>query len=100
MKLMTISQRGAKRDFVDLYFVLQDAPFWKIAENLVRRFGRGRINPVHIAKSLVYFDDADADPEPLYCEKQSSKWEDIKRFFRRHVQPMTIDLEKALSSFK
>ncbi|MBI5327879.1 MAG: hypothetical protein HZB80_06265 [Deltaproteobacteria bacterium] len=35
MKVMAIAQRGAKRDFVDLYLILKDIPFRKIAENMI-----------------------------------------------------------------
>lgn len=95
MKVVAISQRGAKRDFIDLYFVLQKIPFWKIAENMVKRFGKERINPVHIGKSLVFFNDADTDPEPRYYGKEKPAWEDIKKFFIKNVQQMVLDLEKA-----
>jgi len=98
MKTMAISQRGAKRDFVDLYFILQEIPFHRIAENMVMRFGRDRINPVHIGKSLVYFNDADVDPEPSYCGKDKPDWERIKRFFLKNVQQMVISLNEAVSS--
>lgn len=97
MKVVAISQRGAKRDFFDLYFVLQDIPFRKVAENMVKRFGKDRINPVHIGKSLVYFSDADADPEPrlLGKEKPPLKWDKVKKFFVKNVQQMVLDMEKA-----
>ncbi len=39
MKVIAISQRGTKRDFVDLFFTLQDVPFHKVAEHMVKRFG-------------------------------------------------------------
>lgn len=95
MKIIAISQRGAKRDFIDLYFILQNIPFWKIAQNMIERYGANRINPVLIGKSLVYFRDAENDPEPQYCGKAMPKWEVIKRFFIKNVQQMVIDLQKA-----
>ncbi|MBI5810439.1 MAG: nucleotidyl transferase AbiEii/AbiGii toxin family protein [Deltaproteobacteria bacterium] len=95
MKIIAISQRGAKRDFLDLYFVLQDTPFWKIAENMIKRFGKDRINPVHIGKSLVYFADADADPEPRLLGKEPTSWDKVKKFFVKNVQQMVLDMERA-----
>lgn len=95
MKVVAISQRGAKRDFFDLYFVLQDIPFRKIAENMVKRFSKDRINPVHIGKSLVYFSDADADPEPRLSGKEKPSWEKVKKFFVKNVQQMVLDMEGA-----
>lgn len=95
MKIIAISQRGAKRDFYDLYFVLQDTPFRKIAWNMVKRFGTDRINPVHIGKSLVYFSDADADPEPRLSGKEKPSWDKVKKFFVKNVQQMVLDMERA-----
>lgn len=94
MKAVAISQRGAKRDFIDLYFILRNTPFRKVAENLIQRFGPNRINPVHLGKSLVYFKDAEMDPEPLYCGEEKPDWKTIKRFFSDHVQQMVIDLNR------
>ncbi len=95
MKIIAISQRGAKRDSFDLYFVLQDIPFRKVAENMIRRFGADRINPIHIGKSLVYFSDADADPEPRLLGKDKPFWDKVKKFFVKNVQQMTLDMERA-----
>jgi len=95
MKVIAINQRGSKRDFVDLYFVLQDIPFHKIATNMVKRFGAERINPVHIGKSFVYFSDADTNPEPAYIKGREVQWERIKGFFRNHVRQFVLDLEAA-----
>jgi hypothetical protein len=91
MKIIAISQRGAKRDFVDLYFILQSIPFHKVAEHMVRRFGKERINPIVTGKALVYFSDADSNPEPEYIGKKV-KWETIKTFFRQHVKQFVLDL--------
>ncbi len=96
MKILAINQRGAKRDFVDLYFILLDVPFAKIAENLISRFGAGRVNPVVIGKALVYFHDAETDPDPEYLGRKKD-WKAVKKFFADHVQQFTLDLHKARS---
>lgn len=95
MKILAISQRGAKRDFVDLYFILHLIPFVKIADNMIQRFGPDRINPVHIGKSLVYFQDAETDPDPLYCVGYETDWQTIKKFFIKHVQQLALDIHRA-----
>jgi hypothetical protein len=96
MKVIAISQRGTKRDFVDLYVILQLMPFHKIADHMVKRFGRQRISPVHIGKSLAYFSDADSDPEPSYIKGRTIKWETIKKFFKTHVKQFVLDLDAAV----
>lgn len=96
MKVMAITQRGAKRDFVDLYFILQDNPFRKIAENMVQRYGADRINPVNIGKAIVYFSDADIDPEPRFCGKEKPDWNSIKKFFVKNVRQMVMDMQEGV----
>lgn len=94
MKVTAITQRGAKRDFVDLYFILKDVPFRKVAENTIRRYGTERVSAVHVGKSLVFFDDAESDPPPRYCGR-GPEWEAVKLFFRKNVKQMVLDLEAA-----
>ncbi len=82
MKVIAISQRGTKRDFVDLFFILQDLPFHKVAEHMVKRFGKERINPIHLGKSLVYFSDAESNPEPEHIKGKEYAGI-ISKFFSR-----------------
>lgn len=95
MKVIAISQRGAKRDFADLYFLLQDLPFRKVAEQMIQKYGKNRINPVSIGKALVYFRDAEPDPDPQYCGREKPDWETIKRFFHGNLKQMVYDLHAA-----
>lgn len=97
MKVMAIAQRGAKRDFVDLYFILKSIPFRDVAGNMIKRFGKERINPVNIGKALIYFKDADSDPDPLFKGRNRVSWDSVKKFYARNFQQMTLDLHKAVS---
>lgn len=92
MKLIAIMQRGARRDFVDLYAVLKTTPFRVIAHNVLQRFGPTLIEPVIIGKALAWFADADAQPDPMYLGKPL-QWSAIKRFFRSSVPQFVLDLE-------
>jgi predicted nucleotidyltransferase component of viral defense system len=96
MKVIAINQRGTKRDFIDLYFILQTVPFHTIAEHMVKRFGKERISPVHIGKSLVYFSDAESNPEPDFLMGKAVRWEAVKKFFRQHVRQIVLDLDSAV----
>ncbi len=98
MKVIAINQRGTKRDFVDLFFILQETPFHKIADNMIHRFGIERINPLHIGKSFVYFSDAESNPEPSYIKGKEVSWEKVKSFFRGHVKQFVFDLDTAIKS--
>jgi hypothetical protein len=95
MKVIAIIQRGAKRDFIDLYTILQEIPFHKLAGHMIKRFGKERVNPVQMGKSLVYFADADTNPEPAYRKGVGLSWEDVRKFFRTHVKQFVFDLEAA-----
>ncbi|MBI4680723.1 MAG: nucleotidyl transferase AbiEii/AbiGii toxin family protein [Nitrospirae bacterium] len=98
MKVIALSQRGTKRDFIDLYLILRDIPFYKIAGHMVKRFGRERINPIHIGKSFVYFSDADSNPEPEFIKRREIHWDEVKKFFRQHVRQFVLDLDTAVGN--
>lgn len=91
MKVAAIAQRGAKRDFVDLYHILQDIPFRKVSKSIKSRYGRA-LSSVTVGKALVFFDDAESSPDPLYIGG-GVKWESVKRFFEKHVSQFVLDLE-------
>lgn len=84
MKLVAISQRGRKRDFYDLYWC---AHYIEPLEQLIKRL-RVQYPSVahdyhHILKSIIYFEDAESDPEPtIYFDVT---WKKVKAFFEREV---------------
>ena len=92
MKLVAILQRGAKRDFVDLWAVLQHAPFRQVAHVALLRFGPTLLEPIVIGKALVWFADADTQPDPRWCGTPV-EWSAIKRFFRSSTPQFVLDLE-------
>ena len=61
--------------------------------NMAMRFGKDRINSVNIGKSLVYFNDAEEDPEPRYPGKVKPEWKAVKKFFIGHVRQLVLDVE-------
>ena len=81
MKIDAIASRGTKRDFIDTYFIARDfIPLSDILENFKRKFSSLKYNMIHIRKSLVYFDDADLDAEPVMLKPVA--WESVKNFFK------------------
>lgn len=81
MKLLVVSDRGAKRDFIDLYFLNQEFTFDQILSFYDQKYGNLRERMYHIARSLDYFDDADQDRD--YKMLIEVSWDDIKKHFRR-----------------
>ncbi|MGD0884880.1 MAG: hypothetical protein ABSA46_08410 [Thermodesulfovibrionales bacterium] len=67
---------------------------------MVRHFGRERLNPIHIGKSLVSFSDAESSPDPEYAKGRELPWSEVKKFFRLHVKQFVFGLDSAIKSMK
>ncbi|MGQ0594718.1 MAG: nucleotidyl transferase AbiEii/AbiGii toxin family protein [Gammaproteobacteria bacterium] len=87
MRLVAISQRGARKDFYDLFEVLRDRSLADIARRLRAMYTDPAPNPVHIAKSLVYFADAEDEPEPRMLN--GVQWLEVKAYFSLHARKHT-----------
>jgi hypothetical protein len=84
MKIIAISQRGKKRDFFDLYWCANNVePLEELIKRLPKQYPSVVHDYHHILKSLVYFADAESDPEPeIYFD---ASWQEIKRFFKKEI---------------
>lgn len=89
MKITAISQRGKKRDFFDLYWCAENLePLEEIIKRLKVQYPSVAHNYHHILKSLVYFEDAESDPDPeIYFD---ADWGKVKRFFTKEI-PIIAD---------
>jgi predicted nucleotidyltransferase component of viral defense system len=65
MKLEAIAGRGSKKDFIDLYFLLQQYTLEEIFSFHALKYGIGLSNQYHHLKSLVYFADAETEAMPV-----------------------------------
>lgn len=91
MKLDAIARRGTRRDFIDLYFIAQSG--LTVAEAMAcyrRKYAGLNVNLVHLAKSLAYFADAEADPMPKMLTTVS--WEKVAHFFEREARSLLKSL--------
>lgn len=88
-KLHAILDRGARRDFFDLYVVLQQRQLG-IAECLraIRTVYRQEVNDALLLRALTYFDDADREA-PLPGEGERD-WERVKDFFLTRVGQLLV----------
>jgi predicted nucleotidyltransferase component of viral defense system len=91
MKIIAVSQRGRKRDFFDLYWCAKNI---ESLDSLIRKLKEQYPSVAHdynhILKSLVYFEDAESDPEPGIYFKAS--WKEIKVFFEKEIPRIIKDL--------
>ena len=92
MKITAISQRGRKRDFFDLYWICQHVQSLSKIISQVHKPYTVSQNVIHTLKSLVYFKDAESDPEPEIYFK--ANWKTVKRFFTREIPVITRKLMK------
>lgn len=91
MKVIAISQRGRKRDFLDLYwYCMQHEQLGVIMSRLSSQYPNIEHNYHHIIKSLSYFDEAEEDPMPTLFFK--ADWKAIKVFFRTEVVQLAKEL--------
>lgn len=84
MKIDTISARGAKRDFIDIYFVAKEIMSLKeLLEFFKKKYASLNYNLIHIKKSLMYFEDAESEPMPKMIKPIN--WREVKSFFEKEV---------------
>jgi hypothetical protein len=83
MKVDAISSRGSKKDFIDLYFLLQEYPLDAIVGFFEKKYRGIKYNRLHILKSLTYFDDAEDEPMPIMLKRVG--WSGVKKEIARHA---------------
>ena len=91
MKIIAVSQRGRKRDFFDLYWCIKNIESLDfLIKRLKEQYPSVAHDYNHILKSLVYFNDAEGDPEPeIYF---GTKWSEVKNFFEQEIPRITKEL--------
>jgi hypothetical protein len=83
MKLAAIMARGTRKDYVDLYFILQRAPLERLFAVAAVKYAPVRTFAISAVRALTYFVDAEATPMPQMIERAS--WTTIKRFLERQA---------------
>lgn len=88
MKLEAISGRGAKKDFIDLFFLLNQLSLTELLAGHKEKYSAAMVNHYHLYKSLIYFNDAEEDEMPYMIEKIA--WEEIKKRIVGEVKKIAI----------
>jgi predicted nucleotidyltransferase component of viral defense system len=81
MKLAAITNRGTKKDFVDLYFLLQHFSLNQMLNLYSKKYTDGSL--FNVIRSLTYFVDAENNEMPEMFI--NANWEDIKSEIRKQV---------------
>ncbi len=74
MKLAAITNRGSKKDFYDIFFLLKEYKLPVMLNMFSKKFPE--TNLFQVIKSLTYFEDAEMEPDPITFEP--CNWEDVK----------------------
>lgn len=74
MKLNAISGRGSRKDFIDLYFLLETFSLNEMVDFYSEKYQDG--STFLVLKSLTYFDDAEMEEMPVMTKTLS--WEKVK----------------------
>lgn len=75
MKLDAITGRGSKKDFYDLYFLLQQFSIDDLFSFYIEKYPHQ--TTFHVIRSLTYFEDAEIQPNPIVFDKTIT-WEVVK----------------------
>ena len=88
MKLKPVTQRGSKKDFYDIYYLLESLSLAEMLNLFSQKFKQNEV--FHVIKSLSYFEDAENYPDPLVFDKTVS-WSKVKSTIRNAVKLLTTD---------
>jgi predicted nucleotidyltransferase component of viral defense system len=83
MKIDAITGRGRKKDFCDLYFLLQRFSLTEIMEWYAHMYKHSTL--FHVYKSLTWFEDADLDGNLDVLDKKFN-WEKAKKTIATAVE--------------
>jgi hypothetical protein len=88
MEVVAIGGRGARKDFVDLYFYLRSGGSLEdVFAMLRKRFARVDFNEYHLLRSLAYFDDAETEPMPRMLRRVA--WREIRKAIEGEVRRLS-----------
>ncbi|MBR4677339.1 MAG: nucleotidyl transferase AbiEii/AbiGii toxin family protein [Bacteroidales bacterium] len=82
MKVNAIIGRGTKKDFVDIYILLQHFSFEELMQLYLKKYTDG--SEYRALLSMSYFEDADPQPMPYMFEQ--ADWDKMKKVIRAEVE--------------
>jgi hypothetical protein len=84
MKILAISQRGRRRDFIDIYFLIKKFGLKKIMKFVKKKYPM--FNIYLGLQGLIYFKDAEEDPEKgRFKLIKDVSWRELKKFILKEV---------------
>lgn len=77
--LPAIVGRGSRKDFLDLYWICLKTGLERVLEAAETKFPDHADFLVSASRALVYFEDAEGEPEPRML--RSFSWRKVRSFF-------------------
>ncbi len=78
MKMHTICGRGKKKDFFDLYVLIENYGWKTLLEWFTAKYDKNQL--YFLWRSIGYFKDADEDPDISGFTPYTKSWEEIKQY--------------------
>lgn len=84
MKLHTICGRGKKKDFFDIYALMQLYTWEELKDFFVRKYSEYEL--IFLYRSIQYFDDAEKEPDIKGINPYNVQWPEIKKFIIKNCR--------------
>ncbi len=81
MKLNAIANRGTKKDYFDIYEIMQHFTFAEVISFFEMKYASS--DTYYIIRSLTYFVDADEEMDLIMIKNY--KWEVVKQYIERQI---------------
>lgn len=78
MKLAAILSRGTKKDYLDLYYILQQVSLVQLFEVAALKYPYNAAFPTFSVRALAYFKDTESEPMPRMILPVD--WKEVKAF--------------------
>lgn len=94
MKVAAIVQRGTKRDFIDLFYLLQRYSLDKVLRLAIKKYPG--YQEMLILRALIYFEDAEKEKyqRPLKIFDKNFSWERAKKKIFQEVKKYQLSMIK------
>ena len=86
MKIAAITNRGTRKDFIDLYCLLKHYSLEEILSFYSTKFNDGSL--LMVLRSLTYFEDAETDLSPRILDKDIN-WKSVKQTLLQEVKRLS-----------
>jgi hypothetical protein len=84
MKLGAITNRGAKKDFTDLFYILQHYSMDKLCSLYMEKFKTKDL--FALFRAITYFEDAEPMEMPVLLQDKTLTWQRIKKEIEKKVK--------------